>query len=71
MIRLNLFFLFIEQIIDQQAHTVSELASTLEVSERTIKRYKRLAIDHGFVIESKRGKYGYYRLINLPKLYIK
>ncbi len=63
MFRLHLFLSFLDELGDYRKHTVQELAQKLEVSERTIKRYRALARDHGFNIDSKPGRYGYYQLI--------
>jgi predicted DNA-binding transcriptional regulator YafY len=43
-------------------HTVSSLAARLDVDERTLRRYARHLTDLGIPIESRRGRYGGYRL---------
>jgi predicted DNA-binding transcriptional regulator YafY len=43
-------------------HTVSSLATRLGVDERTLRRYAQHLTDLGIPIESRRGRYGGYRL---------
>lgn len=43
-------------------HTVASLAERLAVDERTLRRYARHLTDLGIPIESRRGRYGGYRL---------
>lgn len=43
-------------------HTVPTLAARLGVDERTLRRYARHLTDLGIPIESRRGRYGGYRL---------
>ncbi|HYQ68153.1 YafY family protein [Actinophytocola sp.] len=43
-------------------HTVRTLAARLGVDERTLRRYARHLTDLGIPIESRRGRYGGYRL---------
>lgn len=43
-------------------HTVATLAARLDVDERTLRRYARHLTDLGIPIESRRGRYGGYRL---------
>lgn len=62
--RLEVFLSFIDFLKDFEKHTILEIASYLELSERTIKRYKAIAINHGYNIESKKGRYGYYKMID-------
>lgn len=69
MIRLHLLLSFLDELGDYRKHTIRELSQTLEVSERTIKRYKALALDHGFEIDSKAGRYGYYQLISMQEYF--
>jgi predicted DNA-binding transcriptional regulator YafY len=52
-------------------HTVARLADRLEVDERTVRRYAGHLTDLGIPIESRRGRYGGYRLtpgFKLPPL---
>ncbi len=44
-------------------HTVPTLAGRLGVDERTLRRYARHLTDLGIPIESRRGRYGGYRLL--------
>lgn len=62
------FMKFLVILGDCNKHTVQELVQQIEVSERTIRRYKVVAGDFSFKIESKRGKFGYYRMVSKPKL---
>lgn len=43
-------------------HTVATLAARLDVDERTLRRYASHLTDLGIPIESRRGRYGGYRL---------
>lgn len=58
-----MYLKFLKCLEDNGKCTVKDISLELEVSERTVKRYKNLAINHGYYIESKRGRYGYYQLI--------
>jgi predicted DNA-binding transcriptional regulator YafY len=49
-------------------HTVSTLAGRLGVDERTLRRYAQHLTDLGIPIESRRGRYGGYRLMPGYKL---
>lgn len=49
-------------------HTVASLADRLGVDERTLRRYAQHLTDLGIPIESRRGRYGGYRLMPGYKL---
>jgi predicted DNA-binding transcriptional regulator YafY len=49
-------------------HTVASLAGRLGVDERTLRRYAQHLTDLGIPIESRRGRYGGYRLMPGYKL---
>jgi predicted DNA-binding transcriptional regulator YafY len=49
-------------------HTVATLATRLGVDERTLRRYAQHLTDLGIPIESRRGRYGGYRLMPGYKL---
>jgi predicted DNA-binding transcriptional regulator YafY len=52
-------------------HTVADLARRLGVDERTVRRYASHLVDLGIPVESRRGRYGGYRLapgFKLPPL---
>lgn len=68
---LDRFLKFIDILDNRNKCTVGEIAQELEVSVRTVQRYKLLALDHGYMIDIKRGRYGYYQLINKNAIYYK
>ena len=62
---LDRFLKFIDILDNRNKCTVREIAQELEVSIRTVQRYKLLALDHGYIIDIKLGRYGYYQLIKM------
>lgn len=64
MLQIYYFWEFIKVLSDYQNHNVREISQSIGVSERTVIRYRIFAEDLGLKIESKCGRYGYYRLLS-------
>lgn len=53
---------------DCNKHTMQELVHKLEVSDRTIRRYRWIAENYQYKIHSQKGRYAYYQVVFKPKL---
>ena len=59
---------FLIMLGDCNKHTMQELVHKLEVSDRTIRRYRWIAENYQYKIHSQKGRYAYYQVVFKPKL---